>query len=245
MRKPRHGFTLIEVLVVVAIIALLISILLPSLSRARRQARTVQCQAHLHQIGLGLFMYAEQHKGKTLSVWPNRYRGAPYLWDYSYHSMLPRFVGNSKQVYFCPDRPKQSHVTKAGAGYGTVPDIATTYAYNESGWSQSPGFEGYLCDGRPLPSIDRPYDKIWVGDASNIAPERDGWQLGYSIDGFWGPNPPPYQRLTWKNIYNAPGCLFHSLVEPVRHGKGNNCLFYDGRVEVMVETRGRNWRVKF
>jgi len=53
----RGGFTLIEVLVVVAIIALLISILLPSLSRAREQARMVMCEAHLKQFGNALNMY--------------------------------------------------------------------------------------------------------------------------------------------------------------------------------------------
>jgi len=57
-RKGR-GFTLIEVLVVVAIIALLVAILIPSLKRAREQARIVQCAAHLHVIGQALVFYLE------------------------------------------------------------------------------------------------------------------------------------------------------------------------------------------
>lgn len=61
-RRP-FGFTLIEVLVVVAIIALLISILLPSLTRAREQARAVACMSSLHQISLGLFTYQEAYAG--------------------------------------------------------------------------------------------------------------------------------------------------------------------------------------
>lgn len=48
-RRPRHGFTLIEVLVVVAIIALLVAILIPSLSRARENARRVVCLNNLAQ----------------------------------------------------------------------------------------------------------------------------------------------------------------------------------------------------
>src|SRR5688572_20551118 len=163
MKKSRRAFTLIEILVVVAIIALLISILLPSLSRARKQAKTVVCQSNLHQIGLGLFMYAEAHKGRTLDVWPYRDQNPPiqpadYLWDYSYHCKLLRYVGNSKQVYFCPDRPEQSHVTVADPVYGTTSGIATTYAYNETGWSDATP-EGWLTDGRALGSIKRPFDK--------------------------------------------------------------------------------------
>lgn len=56
----RHGFTLIEVLVVVAIIALLVSILLPSLKAARDQARLVLDQAHLKQIATSMTTYQNE-----------------------------------------------------------------------------------------------------------------------------------------------------------------------------------------
>jgi prepilin-type N-terminal cleavage/methylation domain-containing protein len=54
----RNGFTLIEVLVVVAIIGLLVAILAPALSRARSQARLAVCGSNLRQIGTGLTSYA-------------------------------------------------------------------------------------------------------------------------------------------------------------------------------------------
>jgi len=65
LRKPssRYGFTLIELMVVVAIIALLIAMLLPSLSAARAHAKTVSCSANLHQVSLAMANYLYVSKG--------------------------------------------------------------------------------------------------------------------------------------------------------------------------------------
>lgn len=60
--RCQRGFTLIEVLVVVAIIALLIAVLFPSLTRARAVSQSTVCLHHLSQLGLGAMQYSHMHR---------------------------------------------------------------------------------------------------------------------------------------------------------------------------------------
>lgn len=67
-KRTRLGFTLIEVLVVVAIIGLLLAVLVPSLARAREQGRIVKCLANMSNMGQAVLLFAQQHKGYGQAV---------------------------------------------------------------------------------------------------------------------------------------------------------------------------------
>ncbi|GMV97696.1 MAG: hypothetical protein AMXMBFR83_20510 [Phycisphaerae bacterium] len=99
-----RAFTLIEVLVVVAIIALLVAILLPSLRRARDQAKVVACRANLHDFGISMQQYTDANRGYyplVCYVGTRIYEDDPTSDDNLLLLWLGRYTRNLN-VYTCP-----------------------------------------------------------------------------------------------------------------------------------------------
>lgn len=88
-----RGFTLVELLVVISIIALLMAILLPGLSAARRQAKNVKDMANLHQWSVMLTMFAQDNDGKLMVGW-----NGGEMWTAS----LMKYYKGSDDICLCP-----------------------------------------------------------------------------------------------------------------------------------------------
>ena len=99
MKRPRCGFSLIEVLVVIAIIMILIGILLVSIERVRHQAYRANCASNLRQVGQAILMYVNDNHGE----WPRTIYlpGAP----------LTKGTGGTSPDPFAPAGPAANDVT--------------------------------------------------------------------------------------------------------------------------------------
>ena len=107
----QKAFTLLELMIVVAIIAILISILLPSLARARQQAMQVACAANLNAIGKGMFYYTEDRLNGNGYLpqlgWDQRLDGAGF-WGSQIHRYVKirrSRVGSKNGLLVCPSDP--------------------------------------------------------------------------------------------------------------------------------------------
>ena len=114
-RRPRRrAFTLVELLVVIGIIGLLVSILLPSLAAARKQAQSVACRSNLRQVAMAALMYG-QEQGKYVG----------YAAGTDRKMLLYPYIGQGKdnadvqanQVWNCPANEKPE--TQCGYGLNT------------------------------------------------------------------------------------------------------------------------------
>jgi prepilin-type N-terminal cleavage/methylation domain-containing protein/prepilin-type processing-associated H-X9-DG protein len=104
----RKGFTLIEILVVVAIIALLIAILLPSLRKAREQGRAVVCASHLDQMFMGILLYTQDSK----EVLPHLgFRSQKNYMTWWWPTQIAKPIAYQFDLYACPSDPKPGQVS--------------------------------------------------------------------------------------------------------------------------------------
>jgi prepilin-type processing-associated H-X9-DG protein len=249
------AFTLVELLVVIGIIAVLISILLPSLAGARRSASNLKCMSNLKQIGTAMVMYAGDHSG-TLpwQLWPD-WTTTSYpagTRQAHWYKLITPYLGRLRGATGASIDPYNMPSTDVAAVVSACPEWDAVGRWNATAQTAA-SKPGYGYNARPnMRSIDAaglgitvadtqwgpfPADNIPAGETDKTGPLKlvdlrasasrilVGDSVDYHLHLAWNPSE---SRWSWPLNTTQPQLAYaYQSGHPDRHGKPG-ARFKDG-----------------
>jgi prepilin-type N-terminal cleavage/methylation domain-containing protein len=242
----RRGFTLIELLVVIAVIAVLAALLLPALGRAKAKARLATCRSNLHQLGLGIGYYLDDHG----DYYPNSIWGLGDIRTVgNWCTYEGKFLGYPSNGIATPIH------AEAGSLFTYVTSLARVYLHDPSGTSSAPGFGPEILADPGQTNLYQVYycpDTGRTGQLSRVTYDINGYfdqpsegrQCPYGTRQTMVVNPaekvllvdrtlPPSLGVEWDSAHND--CQWYLLSSPnqIRHGGLENFVFADQHAETL------------
>jgi prepilin-type N-terminal cleavage/methylation domain-containing protein/prepilin-type processing-associated H-X9-DG protein len=220
----RSGFTLVEILVVIAILAVLAAILFPVFARAREKGRQANCSGHLRQLGMADAMYRSDYDGCCLPMYVTV--GGRIWWMV----LLQPYIRNM-QVLDCPSARERGWCAGlTGCETGTWWRYRGGYGYSyysapgKPGWPSGPNWDQGQWLWLTESSVADPTDVITLADSDCVV---FGWSpLVWAFD-----STPGGWDETWWRDPNNPSNARRGGVTLQRHNDHSNCLFFDGHVK--------------
>jgi len=216
----KKAFTLIELLVVISIIALLLSILMPALSKVKAQAKKIVCASGLHQVHIALNAYAADYNNKypphdDIDGTPGIAQHAPQhafwltqrlnafgnvVWESEFHRS---YIPDMKDKLYCPARPK-GLLTWNNGSFVKRGEIWYNYFGNFTG---TPGVNRWypiFGNNEEFKMPKGPSDPSgWalMSDIAYYAPDWDYWWVSHGARGLWAKpgTPASYGRNLLRN----------------------------------------------
>ena len=225
--QKQRAFTLVELLVVIGIIGLLVSILLPALSKARNSAKTIACLSNLRQLGQATAMYIAE--SKQYLPYPTTTLGEECLWFNALDPYLQDLENNSARTGVAAGRNykryKQCEVYdsfdggKNAGAQDTTKEFSRTYKMNSMLRHNNPYSQARITE------VKQTSEVVYIGDGVSM-------DLTGPIDSQWE-NGQFSMEVNDKTEANPA----------LRHNGGANILFVDGHAaNTVLKTISKNLR---